>query len=79
MPGYVENVTQEKLSENPRYNNTNSIYLLAPIDNELGSQQQLDETLVARSLTETRYIGAQPAENNRVVGSITKADVVSDN
>ena len=70
LPGYVEKVIQEKLTENPQYDNTDIVSLLAPIDNELGSQQQLDETIDAQSLAETRDIGVQQTvkENNKAAG-----------
>ena len=80
LPGYVEKVTQEKLSENSQYDNTDSISSVTPIDiNDLGSQKQLHETADAKPLTGTRDIGAQPPEkeNNRAVGLITKTDVGS--
>ena len=55
--GYVEKVFQEKLSENSEYDNADSISILALIDKDLGSQQQLDETIDAEPLIETRDIG----------------------
>ena len=63
------------MSENPQYGNTGSISPLAPIDKDLGSQQQLDETTDAQPLTETKNIGSQPTGNNRAVASILKKDI----
>ena len=60
------------MSECPQHDNTDSVSLLAPIDKDLGSHQQLDETIDAQPLTETRDISAQPTDSNRAVGSITK-------
>lgn len=71
FPGYFETLFQEKLSENPQYDNANSISLLGPIDIGLGFQQQLDP------LTQPGDIGTQTPENNRAVGLITKLGVGS--
>ena len=49
LPGYVE---RENGRGNPQHENTDSISLLAPIDNDLVSQQQLDETIDVEPLTE---------------------------
>ena len=50
------------MSENPQYDNTDSISLLAPIDTDLHSQQELDETIDAQPVTKIRDIGAQLIE-----------------
>ena len=49
LPGYVE---RQNGRGKPQHENTDSISLLAPIDNDLGSQQQLDETIDVVPLTE---------------------------
>ena len=77
FPGYFETLFQEKLYENPQYDNANSISLLGPIDIGLGFQQQLDKTINSYPLTQPGEIGTQTPENNRAVGLITKLGVGS--
>ena len=60
-------------SENPEYDNTDSISLLAPIDTDLGSQQELDETIDAQPVTKIKDIGAQ------LIEKITKQSSRSNN
>ena len=42
LPGYVKIVIQEILAETPQYDDTDKVSLLAPTDEDLGSQQQAD-------------------------------------